>query len=59
MIWSDKYYFFRDSNPTTLCHLNTPSLFKTDSNKWEDDQRGYHISLQEDPTMGSQNNMSD
>jgi hypothetical protein len=32
----------------------TPSLFKTDSNKWEDNQSGYHISIQSDPVKGSQ-----
>jgi hypothetical protein len=59
MIWSDKDYFFRGSNPTTFSYLMTPSLFKTDSNKWEDDQRGYHISIQEKPTKGSQINISE
>jgi hypothetical protein len=58
-ISSDKEYFFRGSIPTTFSYLMTPSLFKTDSNIWEDEQTGYHISTQQSPTKGSQANISE
>jgi hypothetical protein len=54
IIWSDKNQSFRGSIPSTFSYLMTPSLFKTDSSIWEDDQKGYHISVQEDPVKGSQ-----
>jgi hypothetical protein len=53
-IWSDKDKLFRGSNPSTFNYLMTPSLFKTDSKIWEDDQRGYHISVENKPIVGSQ-----
>ena len=53
-IWSDKDQLFRGSNPSTFSYLMTPSLFKTDSSLWEDNQTGYHISAQQDPVKGSQ-----
>ncbi len=58
-ISSDKEYFFRGSIPTTFSYLMTPSLFKTDSNIWEDEQTGYHISIQKSPIKGSQANISE
>jgi hypothetical protein len=58
-ISSDKDYFFRGSIPTTFSYLMTPSLFKTDSNIWEEDQTGYHVTVQQSPTKGSQANISE
>jgi hypothetical protein len=54
IIWSDRNQTFRGSVPSTFSYLMTPSLFKTDSSIWKDDQKGYHISVQEDPVRGSQ-----
>jgi hypothetical protein len=54
VIWSDKDQFFRGSSPSIFRYLMTPSLFKTDSNRWEGEQKGYHISSQEVPSKGSQ-----
>jgi hypothetical protein len=53
-IWSDKDQLFRGSIPSTFSYLMTPSLFKTDSKLWEDNQTGYHISVEQDPVKGSQ-----
>lgn len=58
-ILSDRQYFFRGPIPTTFSYLMTPSLFKTDSSIWEDEQTGYHISIQQFPTKGSQANISE
>ncbi len=58
-ISSDSEYFFRGPIPTTFSYLMTPSLFKTDSNIWEDELTGYHISFQEYPTKGSQASISE
>jgi hypothetical protein len=58
VIWSEKDVFFRGATPSTFSYLMTPSLFKTDSSKWEDDQKGYHISLENQPTHGSQVDIS-
>jgi hypothetical protein len=53
-IWSDKDQLFRGYNPSTFSYLMTPSLFKSDSKLWEDNQTGYHISVEQDPVKGSQ-----
>ncbi len=58
-IMSDGDQFFRGSIPTTFSYHMTPSLFKTDSHRWQDDQKGYHILPQEDPSKGSQVNISE
>ena len=59
VIWSDKDQFFRGSSPSIFRYLMTPSLFKTDSNKWEGEKKGYHITSQEEPYKGSQANVSE
>jgi hypothetical protein len=58
-VLSDKDQFFRGSTPTTFSYLMTPSPFRTDSNIWKDDLKGYHISLQEDVNKGSQTYVSE
>jgi hypothetical protein len=59
VINSDMNFFFRGSTPSTFSYLMTPSLFRTDSNKWEDNQIGYHISTIDDPYKGSQTGMTE
>ncbi len=58
-ILSDNGHFFRGSIPSTFSYLMTPSLFKTDSDIWQDDQIGYHILPQVNPSKGSQVNVSE
>lgn len=53
-ITSQTKYFFRGPDPCIFKFLMIPSLFHSDTNTWEDDLTGYHISMLEKPTEGSQ-----
>jgi hypothetical protein len=53
-ITSKTKYFFRGSDPCIFKFLMIPSLFQTDTNTWDNDLTGYHISMLEKPTEGSQ-----
>lgn len=46
--------FFRGPNPNIAHLLMTPSLFITNSEDWENELKGYHISLLKDSEKGSQ-----
>lgn len=46
---SDRYKYFRGSTPSRFKFLMIPSLFEYDT-----DLTGYHVSLFQDPTEGSQ-----
>lgn len=58
-ISSDKYKYFIGSDPSNFKLTMTPSLFLTDTNEWDTDLEGYHISLLEEPTEGSQVDFSE
>ena len=45
---------FRGSVPSEFYFLATPSLFKSESNKWTSEETGFHISEKKSPQFGSQ-----
>jgi hypothetical protein len=47
-------YVFIGSNPSEFSFLVTPSLFQSESRKWESEITGYHISEKNSPVYGSQ-----
>ena len=51
--------YFRGSIPTTFKFLMIPSLFESNTDQWETNLKGYHSSLIENPTEGSQVNFSE
>lgn len=56
---SDKDKYFRGSSPSVFSYLMIPSLFESDTDEWESDLTGYHISMLEDPIEGSQISFSE
>lgn len=46
--------YFRGSEASVFYLLITPSLFLSDSHKWEEESTGYHVSQIQDPDKGSQ-----
>jgi hypothetical protein len=46
--------FFRGPNPNIAHLLMTPSLFITNSEDWENELKGYHISILRDSEKGTQ-----
>jgi len=55
----DPGMYFRGSEASIFYLLITPSLFLSDSNKWEEESTGYHVSQMQDPDKGSQINYSE
>lgn len=54
IVSSDKDKYFRGSIPSSFSFMMTPSVFISDSDEWETDQKGYHISQLTNPVEGSQ-----
>jgi hypothetical protein len=53
-ILSDKNKLFRGYDPTVIHLLMTPSLFLSDTDIWESEAQGYHISQVQNNIKGSQ-----
>lgn len=53
-IYPNKDYVFIGSNSNEFYFTMTPSLFKSDSSKWENEATGYHVSSEKAPIIGSQ-----
>ena len=53
-ISSEENMYFRGPDPSIFYLLMTPSIFLTDSEKWEDELKGYHVSEVQDPEHGSE-----
>lgn len=51
---SDINKVFRGSDPTRVNLLMTPSLFQSDTGKWDSEGKGYHISQLQNSIKGSQ-----
>jgi hypothetical protein len=58
-ISSSEGKYFRGFNPTIFKFLMIPSLFESNTEEWDTDLKGYHNSLIENPTEGSQVNFSE
>lgn len=56
---SESGKYFRGFTPSVISMLLTPSLFLTDTNKWENKLKGFHISESEEPIEGSQIDFSE
>mmetsp|Transcript_2025 Transcript_2025/g.4598 ORF Transcript_2025/g.4598 Transcript_2025/m.4598 type:complete len:1092 (+) Transcript_2025:3535-6810(+) len=51
---SEVGYVLRGLNPSKLYFEMTPSLFLTDSDRWQNEQTGYHVSIVKAPVKGSE-----